>query len=147
MDMDAEALPARWAELFGEPAPMRLASADDGTGGHGGGRGSGNEDLAHSGGPWTRAAAAAGDLGLSMDGALGKMTAAHEGVASGTSGFESTTALATVRTSWDKRLTAVREECRALRPQLMSVARDIGEVDEQYRISFSQLAVRQEPKP
>ncbi|MGW6408594.1 hypothetical protein ACWF95_15610 [Streptomyces vinaceus] len=145
--MDTEAFPARWAELFGESAPMRLASADDGTGGRGGGPGSGNEDLAHSGGPWTRAAVAAGELGISMDGALGKIAGAHEGIASGTTGFESTTALATVRTSWEKRLTAVRDECRALRPQLMSVAKDIGEVDEQYRVSFSQLAVRQEPKP
>ncbi|MEU8838385.1 hypothetical protein AB0D97_04515 [Streptomyces roseus] len=143
-------MPSGWAELFGEPAPMRLASADDGTGGHSGGPGlggGGNEDLAHSGGPWTRAAVAAGELGISMDGALGKMAGAHEGIASGTAGFASTNALAIVRTSWEKRLTAVRDECRALRPQLMGVAKDIGEVDEQYRVSFSQLAVRQEPKP
>lgn len=145
--MDTGALPPRWAELVGGPAPMRLASADDGTGGHGGGPGSGNEDLAHSGGPWTRAAVAAGDLGISMDGALGKMAGAHEGIAAGTAGFASTTALATVRASWEKRLSAVRDECRALRPQLLTVAKDIGEVDEQYRVSFSQLAVRQEPKP
>ncbi|MEU9108215.1 hypothetical protein AB0D54_28580 [Streptomyces xanthophaeus] len=148
--MSTEALPPRWAEVFGESAQMRLASVDDGSGGHGptgGGGGSSNEDLAHTGGPWSKAAAAAGDLGISMAGALGKMAGAHEGIAAGTAGFQSTAALATVRTSWEKRLAAVRDECTALRPQLLGVAKQIGEVNERYEVSFSQLIKKQEPKP
>lgn len=47
------ALPERWAAVFGEPAGMRLASADSPGGG-------GEGDLAHSGGPWTKASTAAG---------------------------------------------------------------------------------------
>ncbi|WP_412077192.1 hypothetical protein ACLF6K_20290 [Streptomyces xanthophaeus] len=142
--MSTEALPARWQEVFGEPAGMRLASADGGGGG--GGQGD-DKDLAHSGGPWSKAAAAAGELRISTSEALGKMAAAHEGVGAGTAGFEATAALATVRTSWEKRLAAVRDECGSLRPELLSVARDIGEVDEQNRLAFSRVETKQEPKP
>ncbi|MGW6875577.1 hypothetical protein ACWGHA_24950 [Streptomyces xanthophaeus] len=148
--MSTEALPPRWAEVFGEPAAMRLASVDDGTGGHGptggtNGGGSSNEDLAITGGPWSKAASAAGELGISMAGALGKMAGAHEGIAAGTTGFQSTAALATVRTSWEKRLSAVRDECSALRPQLLGVANEIGEVNARNEVAFSQLIKKQEP--
>ncbi|MCY0947537.1 hypothetical protein [Streptomyces antarcticus] len=140
--MSTEALPPHWQELFGVPPGMRLASAD----GPGGAGGQGDDgDLAHSGGPWSKAAAAAGDLRISTATALGKMAAAHEGISAGTAGLAATAALDTVRTSWEKRLTAVRDECGSLRPDLLTVAREIGEVDEKNRVAFSRLAVRQEP--
>ncbi|MFE9932842.1 hypothetical protein [Streptomyces sp. NPDC005533] len=85
-------LPARWQELFGEPAAMRLASAHAPGGG-------GGEDLAHSGGPWSKAAVAAGELRITTAEGPGKMAAAHEGIEAGTAGLSATAALAAVRAS------------------------------------------------
>lgn len=138
------ALPARWQELFGEPAGMRLASAD-GPGGGGTGGSGGEGDLNHSGGPWTQAARAAGDLRVSTGAGLGKMAAAHEGIAGGTTGLAATAALAVVRASWEKRVSAVRDECGSVQGALLTVAREIGEVDENNKVAFSRLIVRQDP--
>ncbi|WP_330331841.1 hypothetical protein OHS33_20385 [Streptomyces sp. NBC_00536] len=142
--MGTGAYSQRWQELFDPPQGIRLASA---TGpGTGSGTGTGeNGDLVHAAGPWTKAASAAGELRTSTGGALSRMSLAHDGLAAGTAGLASAGALATVRASWEKRLTAVRDECGALDPMLLKVARDLGEVDEQGRVAFSRLAVRTEP--
>ncbi|MEU7600444.1 hypothetical protein [Streptomyces sp. NPDC041003] len=134
-------LPARWQELFGEPAAMRLASADAPGGGGGGG---GGEDLAHSGGPWSKAAVAAGELRVTTAEGLGKMAAAHEGVEAGTAGLSATAALAAVRASWEKRVAAVRDECGSVRSALLNVAREIGEIDENNGVRFSYLVTHQD---
>ncbi|MFF4431829.1 hypothetical protein ACFYZ4_21960 [Streptomyces sp. NPDC001513] len=117
-------LPARWQELFGEPAAMRLASADAPGGGNGGGGGddAGGEDLAHSGGPWSKASVAAGELRITTAEGLGRMAAAHEGVQAGTAGLSATAALASVRASWEERVSAVRDECGSVQSALRNVA-------------------------
>ncbi|MEV0415774.1 hypothetical protein AB0I68_34640 [Streptomyces sp. NPDC050448] len=120
----------RWQELFGAPPQMKLASAGD-SGGGGGGNADG--DLVHTKTPWRQAATTAGELRTSMASAVGRMSLAHEGVSAGTAGLASVSALAAVQASWEKRLTAVRDECGGLEPALLQVARDIGEVDEQGR--------------
>ncbi|MFB7180662.1 hypothetical protein ACFCYI_23525 [Streptomyces sp. NPDC056257] len=137
-------LPARWQELFGEPAAMRLASADGPTGGNGGGGGGGGEDLAHAGGPWSKAAVAAGELRITTAEGLGRMAAAHEGVEAGTAGLAATAALAAVRASWEKRVAAVRDECGSVQSALRNVAREIGEIDENNRLRFSYLVTHRD---
>ncbi|MEU9081024.1 hypothetical protein [Streptomyces sp. NPDC048357] len=138
-------LPARWQELFGEPAAMRLASADAPGGGNGGGGGGGGgEDLAHSGGPWSKASVAAGELRVTTAEGLGKMAAAHEGVDAGTAGLSAAAALAAVRASWEKRVAAVRDECGSVQSALRNVAREIGEIDENNRLRFSYLVTHQD---
>ncbi|WP_327416056.1 hypothetical protein [Streptomyces sp. NBC_01233] len=135
--MSTEAvLPAHWNELFGEPAAMRLASADA--------PGGGGEDLAHSRGPWSKAADAAGELRITTAEGLGKMAAAHEGVEAGTAGLSATAALAAVRASWEKRVAAVRDECGSVQSALLNVAREIGEIDENNRLRFSYLVTHRD---
>ncbi|WP_159043909.1 hypothetical protein [Streptomyces sp. NRRL S-1521] len=53
----------------------------------------------------------------------------HDGVASGSDGLTSVSALKTVLTSWEKRLAAVQDECDSLEPKLHRVAKELGEVD------------------
>ncbi|MER6201201.1 hypothetical protein ABT234_28015 [Streptomyces sp. NPDC001586] len=111
-------LPARWQELFGEPAAMRLASAEA----PGGGNDAVGEDLAHSGGSWSKASVAAGELRITTAEGLGRMAAAHEGVQAGTAGLSATAALAAVRASWEERVSAVRDECGSVQSALRNVA-------------------------
>ncbi|MFD6973261.1 hypothetical protein [Streptomyces sp. NPDC059979] len=73
-----------------------------------------------------------------------RCSAAHEGIAAGTTGLDATTALAAVRTSWEKRLAAVRDECGSVQSALLTVAREIGEVDKGTEAAFSRLVVRQD---
>ncbi|MFD3760725.1 hypothetical protein [Streptomyces sp. NPDC058622] len=138
------ALPTRWQALFGEPAGMTLASAGGPSGGGNSGNG-GDGDLNHAGGPWSGAASASGELRISTATALGRMAAAHDGIAAGTAGLGATAALAAVRTSWEERLSSVRDECGSVQSALLTVAREIGEVDQNNKVAFSRLAVRQEP--
>ncbi|MFJ3974955.1 hypothetical protein [Streptomyces sp. NPDC090021] len=133
-------LPAHWQQLFGGPPAMRLASATAA----GGGGGGGEADLAHSGGPWTKASVAAGELRVTTAEGLGKMSAAHEGIAAGTAGLGATAALAAVRESWERRVSAVRDECGSVQGALLNVAREIGEVDVNNKVAFSQLVIKQD---
>ncbi|MFJ9932292.1 hypothetical protein ACIRSJ_04130 [Streptomyces virginiae] len=130
-------LPAHWQALFGEPPTMRLASAAAPGGGD-------DAELAHSGGPWTKASVAAGELRVTTAEGLGKMSAAHEGLAAGTAGLAATAALAAVRESWERRVSAVRDECGSVRSALLNVAREIGEVDVNNKVAFSQLVLKQD---
>ncbi len=132
-------LPAHWQQLFGEAPAMRLASAAAPSGG-----GGGDGDLAHSGGPWTKASVAAGELRVTTAEGLGKMAAAHEGIAAGTAGLGATAALAAVRESWERRVSAVRDECGSVQGALLNVAREIGEVDVNNKVAFSQLVLKQD---
>ncbi|MEU6294437.1 hypothetical protein [Streptomyces erythrochromogenes] len=132
-------LPSHWQALFGEPPAMRLASAAA----PGGGGGGGDADLAHSGGPWTKASVAAGELRVTTAEGLGKMSAAHEGISAGTTGLAATAALAAVRESWERRVAAVRDECGSVQSALLNVAREIGEVDVNNKVAFSQLVLKQ----
>ncbi|APU44571.1 hypothetical protein BSL84_21290 [Streptomyces sp. TN58] len=118
---------------------MRLASAAAPSGG-----GGGDGDLAHSGGPWTKASVAAGELRVTTAEGLGKMAAAHEGIAAGTAGLGATAALAAVRESWERRVSAIRDECGSVQGALLNVAREIGEVDENNKVAFSQLVLKQD---
>ncbi|MER5729226.1 hypothetical protein ABT084_12975 [Streptomyces sp. NPDC002138] len=136
--MGTGAYSERWQELFDTPQGLRLASAAGPGAGESG-------DLVHAAGPWSTAASAAGELRTSTGSALSRMSLAHEGLASGTAGLASAGALVAVQASWEKRLTAVRDECGALDPMLLKVAKDLGEVDEQGRLAFSRLAVRPGP--
>ncbi|WP_050372875.1 hypothetical protein [Streptomyces acidiscabies] len=59
--------------------------------------------------------------------ALGDLTTAHEGAKA--AGFASSDALAEILPTWEKRLTAVRDECGRLAVALAKSGKDFGEVD------------------
>jgi hypothetical protein len=68
-------------------------------------------------------------LRTATDASLKELKSAHEGVASGTDGFESTAALNAIQETWEKRLTSVRDECGRLQGALAKTGRDFGELD------------------
>lgn len=140
---------AGWQELFdlttfpGQGAPsagearMSLASVAStkpdtpaGTPGAGAGR------LKHSGGPWTSASGTAGVMRTSTEKSRSGLRPGHEGVASGAAGFTSVASLKSVLTSWEERLTAVRDECDHLEGALLKVAKEMGETETGVEKSF-----------
>ncbi|MFF4169192.1 hypothetical protein [Streptomyces sp. NPDC001744] len=129
-------LSERWQELFGpvdgEAAVMNLASAapEPGTGG------GANDRLKHDGGPWTSASATAGDLRTGTETSRAALGPAHEGVEAGAVGLTSVAALKSVRTSWEERLRAVRDECERLEGALLAVAGQMGETETAIEKSF-----------
>ncbi|MFF2571950.1 hypothetical protein ACIRQF_17905 [Streptomyces sp. NPDC101191] len=131
----------RWQEIFGPPAggaTMTLASTAPESGA------SGSADLQHSGGPWTSASGTAGELRTSTETSRSALGPGHEGVTTGGAGLGAVAALAGVRKSWEDRLTAVRDECEALRGNLLTVAKEMGETDTGVRNSFAGVARRPE---
>ncbi|MET9436214.1 hypothetical protein [Streptomyces sp. NPDC006551] len=106
---------------------MSLASA---------GGGGGGEDLRHSGGPWTGAAGVAEALHTSTVAAKNRLTTAHEGVAAANDGLASVGVLRSVLTSWEERLSAVKDECGSLAPKLRLVAKAQGEQEAKVKSSF-----------
>ncbi|GGS24915.1 hypothetical protein GCM10010252_75010 [Streptomyces aureoverticillatus] len=101
--------------------------AGDGDSVDGGGRGAGS--LRHTRKPWTYAASVANDLSTGTKTVRSDLQAAHEGLGRGAEGLSSLGALKAVLTSWERRLSSVRDECAALEPKLRSVAVELGEVD------------------
>ncbi|MEV6679348.1 hypothetical protein AB0N09_21220 [Streptomyces erythrochromogenes] len=95
------------------------------------------------GGPRTEASVAAGELRVTTAEGLGRMSAAHEGIAAGTAGLAATAALAPVRAFRERRVAAVRDECGSAQSALLNVAREAGEVDVTNKVAFSQLVLKQ----
>lgn len=127
----------RWQELFGQldgGAAMTLASTAPGPGAPGG-----QGNLKHTGGPWTSAAGTAGELRISTETSRTALGPGHEGVTAGGAGLTAVAALAAVRTSWEERLTAVRDECDALQGALHKVAKEMGETDIGVRDEFAKV--------
>ncbi|MFF7443382.1 hypothetical protein [Streptomyces sp. NPDC008122] len=126
----------RWQELFGPTdggaAVMSLASTapEPGTGGGGNGK------LKHSGGPWTSASGTAGDLRTSTETSRAALGPGHDGIEAGAAGLTSVAALTSVLTSWEDRLSAVRDECEQLKGSLLSVAKEMGETEVAIERSF-----------
>lgn len=126
----------RWEEVFGPlegGARMTLASTAPEPGA------SGSGSLNHSGGPWTSASGTAGELRTSAETSRSALGPGHEGVAAGGAGLTAVAALAGVRTSWEERLTALRDECDSLRGALLTVAKDMGETDAGIKNSFAKV--------
>ncbi|QNP71096.1 amino acid ABC transporter permease [Streptomyces roseirectus] len=115
-----EQLKAQAAERHTSHTRLNSASAD-GSGGTG--------TLKHKGGPWTKAAGTADELQTSTVTSGVDLRAAHDGISGSLEGLVSLSTLKTVLTSWDERLSAVRDECGDLEPKLRQVAKDMGEVD------------------
>ncbi|MEV7872125.1 hypothetical protein AB0P17_39840 [Streptomyces sp. NPDC088124] len=99
----------------------------------------GEPDLRHRDGPWTKAAGVAEELHTSITTAKSRLTAAHEDAAVGTEGLASMATLASVLTSWEERLKAVRDECGSLAPKLRLVAQSQGEREVKVKSSFTGL--------
>lgn len=129
-------LSERWQALLGSAddggAVMSLASTapEPGTGGGADGR------LKHSGGPWTSASGTAGDLGAGAETSRSLFGPGHEGLGVGAAGLTSVTALTGVRTSWEERLGALRDECEQLKGTLLTVAKEMGETETAIEKSF-----------
>ncbi|WP_236246763.1 hypothetical protein [Streptomyces sp. CC210A] len=122
----------RWQELFDLPPGQQgqartvLASADSGGPvGAGGGQGT----LQHTKGPWSSASATASELRTNTEKSRTRLAPGHTGVTSGGAGLASAAALTAVLTSWENRLTSVRDECDHLDGALLKVAKEMGETD------------------
>ncbi|MFD5324182.1 hypothetical protein [Streptomyces sp. NPDC127092] len=133
----------RWQEVFGPlegDARMTLASTAPEPGASGPG------NLKHTGGPWTSAAGTAGELRTSSETSRTTLGPGHEGVTTGGAGLTAVAALAAVRTSWEERLAAVRDECDALQGALQKVAKEMGETDIGVRNEFAKVHGKPEDK-
>ncbi|MGW1891687.1 hypothetical protein ACWCP6_15745 [Streptomyces sp. NPDC002004] len=93
------------------------------------GGGTGAVGLRISEGPWTRASGVARELCTSMHGGLTELKEAGAGMADGTDGVACAAALGEILSSWESRLTAVRNECERLRGSLARTGRHFGEID------------------
>lgn len=89
--------------------------------------------LRHSDGPWTRAAGGAEVMRTQMSYLRAEFETAHEGVAGCGDGLSVVAVLGTVRTSWERRIEAARDECGSLGGRLRAVAKTQGEHDSAVR--------------
>ncbi|MEV7153055.1 amino acid ABC transporter permease [Streptomyces misionensis] len=103
--------------------------ADSGDGGSSSPHGGSAPDLKASKGPWAKASGVAKDLQTVTNAGLTELKTAHEGVKGGTEGFSSTVALNEILSTWEKRLTSVRDECDRLHGALAMTGREFGELD------------------
>ncbi|MGW2486471.1 hypothetical protein ACWCV9_04520 [Streptomyces sp. NPDC001606] len=103
-----------------DAADMTLASADSGSGGGGGA-------LVYLRYPWTNGATILGELRTTTNSSVTQLTEAKAGETARIEGLASIQALSTVRDSWHRRLTAVRDECEHLEPAMRQAAKDHGE--------------------
>lgn len=110
-----------------------LRALADEAGGGGAGPGAAGaapgERLRHSDGPWTRAAGGAEVMRTQMAYVRTEFETAHEGVAGGGAGLSAVAVLGSVRTSWERRIEAARDECGSLVGRLRAVATTQGEHD------------------
>ncbi|MFC9747179.1 hypothetical protein [Streptomyces niveus] len=95
----------------------------------GGAGGASGERLRHSDGPWTRAAGGAEVMRTQMSCLRAEFETAHEGVPGCGNGLSVVAVLDTVRTSWERRIEAARDECGSLGSRLRAVAKTQGEHD------------------
>ncbi|WP_329033747.1 hypothetical protein OIE71_15500 [Streptomyces sp. NBC_01725] len=95
------------------------------------------ERLRHSDGPWTRAAGGAEAMRTQMAYVKAEFATAHEGVAGCGEGLSALAVLATVRTSWERRIEAARDECGSLAGRLRAVAGTQGEHDAAVRSALA----------
>ncbi|GGK19302.1 hypothetical protein GCM10011583_58940 [Streptomyces camponoticapitis] len=116
------------AGMAGYSGGLRALADEAGEGPGGSGAATG-ERLRHSDGPWTRAAGGAEVMRTQMAYLKAEFETAHEGVAGGGEGLGVVGALATVRTSWERRIEAARDECGSLAGPLRAVAGTQGEHD------------------
>ncbi|MFD8917275.1 hypothetical protein ACFV0Y_05585 [Streptomyces sp. NPDC059569] len=146
--MATEAYSESWRELIdlagqerqsAASGPMSLASA----GGSGGA--ASRSDLEHSDGPWTTAAGVAEALRTSTTTARNRLTSAHTGVTAATEGLASSGVLKSVLTSWEDRLSSVRDECGSLAPKLRQVGKELGERDTKVKSSLREINTPSEP--
>ncbi|MEV7088727.1 hypothetical protein AB0O07_23055 [Streptomyces sp. NPDC093085] len=151
--MTTGAYSAKWQQLFdlsdqsGPTAPptsqtsahMSLASATAGGTAGDTAAGGGDADLHHSDEPWTKAAGVAEELHTTVTTAKRSLTTAHEDVSPGLAGLASAAALASVLTSWEKRLGSVGSECGSLAPKLRLVAKGQGERNAEVKSAFAGL--------
>ncbi|MFE9372704.1 hypothetical protein ACFYM2_23445 [Streptomyces sp. NPDC006711] len=91
--------------------------------------GGGADALKHTESPWNHAADVAGDLTTGATTDMRDLTRAHDGLARATVGLTCVATLSSVLTSWDARLSALREECGTLQPALRQVAVDLSAAD------------------
>jgi hypothetical protein len=103
--------------------------------------GPGGGDLAHSGGPWTRAAGAADALRTDLGRVRAQLAAAHEGVGTGTAVLGVAGVLRAVHESWEQRIKTATDECGDLAVGLRTVAKIQGEVDTSVRSSLERIVV------
>ncbi|MFJ1915040.1 hypothetical protein ACIOGX_24280 [Streptomyces sp. NPDC088147] len=149
--MATEAYSESWQELIdlagqerqsAASGPMSLASAG-GSGGSGGA--ASRSDLEHSDGPWTTAAGVAEALRTSTTTAKSRLTSTHTGVTAATEGLASSGVLKAVLTSWEDRLSSVRDECGSLAPKLRQVGKDLGERDTKVKSSLQGINTPSDP--
>ncbi|MFD3519165.1 hypothetical protein [Streptomyces sp. NPDC058653] len=114
--------------MAGYSGGLRALADEAGAGPEASGAAAG-ERLRHSDGPWTRAAGGAEVMRTQMAYLKAEFETAHEGVAGGGEGLSAVRALAIVRTSWERRIEAARDECGGLAGPLRAVARTQGEQD------------------
>ncbi|MFJ6184736.1 hypothetical protein [Streptomyces sp. NPDC092295] len=147
--MATEAYSESWQELIdlagqerqsAASGPMSLASA----GGSGGA--ASRSDLEHSDGPWTTAAGVAEALRTSTTTAKSRLTSTHTGVTASTEGLASSGVLKSVLTSWEDRLSSVRDECGSLAPKLRQVGKDLGERDTKVKSSLQGINTPSDPR-
>ncbi|MFJ5682706.1 hypothetical protein [Streptomyces sp. NPDC093099] len=152
--MATEAYSESWQELIdlagqerqsAASGPMSLASAGS-SGGSGSSSGAASRsDLEHSDGPWTTAAGVAEALRTSTTTAKSRLTSTHTGVTAATEGLASSGVLKSVLTSWEDRLSSVRDECGSLAPKLRQVGKDLGERDTKVKSSLQGINTPSDP--
>ncbi|MFB8352157.1 hypothetical protein [Streptomyces niveus] len=113
------------------------ALADEAGAGPGNSGAASGERLRHSDGPWIRAAGGAEVMRTQMAYVKAEFATAHEGVAGGGEGLSVLGALGTVRTSWERRIEAARDECGSLAGRLRAVAGTQGEHDAAIRSNLA----------
>ncbi|WP_443054432.1 hypothetical protein [Streptomyces sp. NBC_00683] len=99
--------------------------------------GGGREQLRHSDGPWLRAAGGAEALRTHLGPVPSELALAHQGLTAGAGDLSALAELGTVRTSWERRITAAQGECASLAGKLRAVARIQGATNEAVRSSFA----------
>ncbi|WP_405677166.1 hypothetical protein OG292_21675 [Streptomyces sp. NBC_01511] len=122
--------------MAGYSGGLRALADEAGTGPGASGAAS-RERLRHSDGPWTRAAGGAEVMRTQMAYVKTEFATAHEGVAGCGEGLSAFAVLGTVRTSWERRIEAARDECGSLAGSLRAVAKTQGEHDTAIRSTLA----------
>lgn len=108
---------------------MRLNQLEHQGGGSSSGDAPAESRLQHSAKPWNDAASTAALLTTGSNNAKTNLTKGHAGMAGGLTGLASLGSLTSVLSSWETRLSAVRDECESLEPKLRQVSKELGGTD------------------
>lgn len=128
------------AGMAGYSGGLRALADEAGAGPGASGVASG-ERLRHSDGPWNRAAGGAEVTRTQLAYVKAEFETAHEGVAGCAEGLGVLAVLGTVRTSWERRIEAARDECGSLAGRLRAVAVTQGEHDTAVRSGLAGIDV------